>query len=226
MRLDLHIHSRYSFDCLSHPTDILMTARRKELTGIAVTDHNTIKGALEASRLNEDDELTIIIGAEYTTDSGDIIGLFLNEEMPATKNPLEMIDRIRAQGGLVVLPHPFKGHRLDDELLGRVDAIEGFNARVSDESNAKARELAKRHGKPLVAGSDAHTCREIGNAVMIFEAPSIRTGVLSGSPTFASRRSPIAATLFSQTIGVMKRGRYAEAPRALGGAIGKMRRER
>ena len=78
---DFHIHSCFSFDCLSTPELILREARRKGLDGVAVTDHDTIQGGLATARLNQYRDFSVIVGAEYYTKAGDIIGLFLHREI-------------------------------------------------------------------------------------------------------------------------------------------------
>ncbi len=162
MIIDLHIHSKYSFDSIQSPSKIIKIAK-KNLDGIAITDHGTIKGGLEAKKINKDPNLIVIVGCEINTEIGDIIGLFLNKEINS-RNSMEVIREIKAQDGIVVLPHPYRGHKLNEELLNSVDAIEGFNARSTIEENEKGMELAKKYNKPIVAGSDAHFTSEIGNA--------------------------------------------------------------
>src|SRR5262245_37400819 len=109
--LDLHVHSCFSFDSLARPEQIIWEAKHKGLNGLAITDHQTIEGALATIKLNPDPDFLVIIGAEYYTQAGDIIGLFLREEI-TTRDPLELIDEIHRQGGIAVLPHPYHGHTL------------------------------------------------------------------------------------------------------------------
>lgn len=162
MELDLHIHSTYSFDSLSKIKTIIKTANKKGLEGIAITDHNTICGGVKAVEQNFT-SLLIIVGNEINTDIGDLMGLFLNEEI-RSKEALSVLDEIRDQGGLSVLPHPFTGHDLDNqktmEILRKVDAIEGINSRHPI-TNVELNFL-KNLNKPLIAGSDAHFASEIG----------------------------------------------------------------
>jgi predicted metal-dependent phosphoesterase TrpH len=110
----------------------------------------------------------VIRAGEYKTEKGDLIGLFLAEEI-RSRNSNEVVHEIRAQGGLVVLPHPYKGHRLDDALLEQVDLVETFNGRCSSEQNESSRALARRLNKPEIAGSDAHCAAEICAAFTEFE---------------------------------------------------------
>lgn len=164
--VDLHLHTSASHDCLSEPRDVVAAAREAGLDRIAVTDHNEIEGALAARSL---DAALVIVGEEVRTAEGlDLIGLFLNRRIAAGATFRETARAIRAQGGIVYLPHPFDGRRGTDEaFLDRVedciDVVEGFNARVHDaEANRRARAWADDRGLPLGAGSDAHLLPEIG----------------------------------------------------------------
>jgi predicted metal-dependent phosphoesterase TrpH len=165
LNADLHIHTKYSFDSLSSPKRIIKTAQSHQINCIAITDHNTIRGAIEAKKYCQDNEFSIIVGCEVSSEIGDIIGLFLSSEI-SSRTALEIIDEIKNQGGIAVLPHPFKGHKLEGTILTKFDAIEGFNGRTSVTDNSQAMELAKRLKKPVTAGSDAHFLGEIGSVQM------------------------------------------------------------
>ncbi len=167
-RVDLHMHTSASKDCLSTPADVVRRARDVGLDRIAITDHNQIDGAFEARSI--DGEL-VIVGEEVRTAEGlDLIGLFLSEHIPPGGTFREVAEEIRRQGGVVYVPHPFDSHRgTTEEFLDGVrdciDAVEGFNARIHDpRRNQKAQDWALVHGLPLGAGSDAHMLREIGRA--------------------------------------------------------------
>lgn len=162
MKLDLHIHSKYSYDSLLRPDTIIKVAKNKGLDGVAVTDHNTIRGGVEASKVNKDDDFIVIVGSEIKTEYGDVIGLFLTDEIRSWAFA-DVVDEIRGQGGLTVLAHPFrKGIVFPRDLLGHVDLIEGFNARSTKNLNQKAIKLARDCKIPVTAGSDAHIGFEIG----------------------------------------------------------------
>src|SRR5262249_7068411 len=140
------------------------------LTHLAITDHERIDGALATQKLAPA-ELTIIVGEEVRTSDCDLIGLYLEEAVPAGLSAVETAQRIHAQGGLVGLPHPYDRFRssgganlLDerlDELLAEVDYIEVFNARLFGSGNHRAAELAARRKLPGTAVSDAHTVFEV-----------------------------------------------------------------
>jgi dephospho-CoA kinase len=170
LRLDLHLHTWGSHDCLSDPEAVLRRARSLGYGRIAITDHDRLAVAL---RMRERYPDAVIPGEEIKTAEGvDVIGLYLEEEIPRGTPAFETIDRIRAQGGVPYLPHPFApgkgaGGGLADELASRCEIVEVFNARLhAAELNRRAEELAARHAKLRGAGSDAHTLGELGNAVV------------------------------------------------------------
>jgi predicted metal-dependent phosphoesterase TrpH len=166
--LDLHLHTAGSWDCLSEPRAVLERARSRGLDRIAITDHNVLAVAL---RMAEEFPERIIPGEEVKTAEGiDVIGLYLSDEMPKGTPARETVARIRDQGGVPYLPHPYargKGAegRYAEELAPLVDVVEVFNARLHPgRLNAPAEDLARRHGRLRGAGSDAHTLGELGGA--------------------------------------------------------------
>ena len=168
LRLDLHLHTHGSWDCLSDPEAVLRRARSLGFGRVAITDHDRLAVALRMHDLHPE---SVIPGEEVRTAEGvDVIGLYLDEEIPRGTPARETIARIRAQGGIPYLPHPYAkgkggGGRLADELAPLCDVVEVFNARLHTAGlNERAQELAVRHRKLRAAGSDAHTVREIGNA--------------------------------------------------------------
>lgn len=168
LRMDLHLHTRGSWDCLSDPEAVLSRAVELGYGRIAITDHNRLGVALRMAERHPD---RIISGEEVKTAEGiDVIGLYLVDEIPKGTSARETIERIRDQGGIPYLPHPYAGGkggggRMAEELASLCDVVEGFNARLHDPAlNERAEQLAARHAKAMGAGSDAHTVREIGNA--------------------------------------------------------------
>lgn len=172
LKADFHLHTRWSPDSRTDPHRLVAYCRARGLGLIAITDHNTIAGALEVARLAP---FPVIIGEEVKTADGDLIGLFLKEEVPRGLPAVDTAKGIKAQGGLVFLPHPYDTFRRSvirkevlPDLLPLVDAIEGFNARNAlGRANARALSLAREHRKPTVAVSDAHHTLEIGKAYTI-----------------------------------------------------------
>ena len=189
--IDLHCHTSASFDCLASPESVVRAAARRGLTHLAITDHDTIAGALRG-RAAAPDGLTVIVGEEVKTADGDLIALFLAEAVPPGRPALETIAAVRAQGGLVGIPHPFDRHRgsmLKDprlEAIGRlVDWVEAYNARVvGGDGNARAADFARELGLPGVAASDAHSVLEVGVAYNALDGdPGTPEGLLSALRT-------------------------------------------
>jgi predicted metal-dependent phosphoesterase TrpH len=197
IRVDCHNHSYYSPDSILPPKTMLWRARRRGLGVIAVTDHDTVRGGLVAQELaaKRFPELRVIVGEEVRTADGEVLGLFLSQDIPRDLSAIETIERIHAQGGLAGAPHPFDTYRsgLRAEGLalveGKLDFIEGLNARmVNGKHNDQAQAYAKAHGLPVSAASDAHSPREIARSYVEmpdFETPaqfleSLRAGRLRG----------------------------------------------
>jgi predicted metal-dependent phosphoesterase TrpH len=169
MKLDLHTHTLCSKDSCNQYNRIIEAVQRAGLDGIAVTDHNEFRGAIELQRLAR---FTVIAGEEIKTSKGEIIGLFLTEHIVPGLDPLETVQRIHAQGGLAYVPHPFdevRGSRIEraalDTVAPYIDFLEVFNARNAlPRFNQRALEYARQHGILAGAGSDAHTYNEYGHA--------------------------------------------------------------
>ena len=193
------------------PDKIVAIAKKRGLSGIAITDHGTIRGALEAAILT-DDKFQVIIGAEIAAKEGEIIGLFLKEEI-RSKIMLDAIEEIHAQGGIAIVPHPFKRNKKwDTELLSKVDAVEIFNARGEPTKfsykNSLAGNLAEKHNKTITGGSDAHFYFEIGRGLTIFnEALSlneVKLALIEGRTTVKGKLSSPFVEMGSQFIKAYK----------------------
>lgn len=165
--VDFHIHTNNSYDSLNKPESIIKRAKQKKLDAIVVLDHDTIKGGLQTASINSSDVI-IIPAIEVKTDIGDIIGIYVRQEI-TVREYHQVIEEIRAQNGLVILPHPYHKHDLKDDLFDLIDLIEINNARVSQHKNQLAKELAEKHNLPAVSGSDAHFPWEIGKCMTVFD---------------------------------------------------------
>jgi len=184
--VDLHCHTRGSFDCLSAPKDVVKAAAARGLTHLAITDHDRIDVALEARELAPAG-LTILIGEEVKTRDGDLIAMFLERAIPPGMSAADTIAAVREQGGLVGLPHPFdklRGSILRDEsmahVVSAVDWVETHNARLIGKGNELALEFAMERGLPGVAVSDAHSVMEVGVAYTAVDGdPSTPAGLLA-----------------------------------------------
>jgi hypothetical protein len=182
------------------PDKIIRVAKSRGLDGIAITDHNTIEGAIETARYAQQKDFLVIIGEEILTKAGEIIGLFLKENISA-EDPFEVVSRIHSQGGIAVLAHPFVSHlTIEKGLAELLDACEGFNARharvktlVEVGGERLIADFAKEHGLSLVAGSDAHFYREIGRARTIIPASNlseVKEAILRGTTALTGKKTP------------------------------------
>lgn len=170
VRVDLHSHTMWSGDSTTTPDEVVEAVLESGIDVLCITDHNAIKGAVQlAGSL----PCRVVVGEELKTHAGEIIGLFLDDHLPFGLPPREAAEAIRAQGGVVYVPHPFDPMRrnlsaaaLDDLVAaGLVDAIEVINAKTSLRSlNEQAADYALQHGLLTGAGSDAHVPNALGAA--------------------------------------------------------------
>jgi len=175
---DLHMHTSWSHDCAVEPADLVMYAEAVGLGAIAVTDHNALGGALAAAALVHDRELVVIPGEEVKTDGqGEVIGLFLRDEIPRGMSFGDTIAAIREQGGLIYLPHPFdRLHSIPDAAtlhrhLADIDVFEVYNARLLFEGyNDEALRFASKYNLTMGAGSDAHVLQGVGTGALRMRA--------------------------------------------------------
>ncbi|MGY9074455.1 MAG: PHP-associated domain-containing protein [Acidimicrobiales bacterium] len=172
VRVDFHSHTMWSGDSTTTPDELLECVEAAALDVLCITDHNAIAGALQMY-----DELPcrVIVGEELRTHAGEIIGLFLTERVPQGIPPVEAAERIRDQGGLVYIPHPFDPLRnnLREDVLyelaraGLIDGVEILNGKTSLASlNARAVEFAEEFDLPGGAGSDAHVGEALGSVYL------------------------------------------------------------
>jgi predicted metal-dependent phosphoesterase TrpH len=172
IEVDLHMHTDHSPDCATPVEVLLETARDRGLGAIAITDHNEVSGALEARRIAEGmDDLEVIVAEEIkTAEQGEVIGLFLEEKIPRGMTMAETIAAIRAQGGLVYVPHPFdRFHSVPDyehllDIVEEIDVLEVFNPRVALTAfNEEAERFARKYRIVPGAGSDSHVAQGLGS---------------------------------------------------------------
>ena len=171
---DLHMHTSWSHDCSIEVDELLDHAEAEGLGAIAITDHNVFGGALEAVEAARGRELIVIPGEEVKTDDqGEVIGLFLREEIPRGMSFTETVAAIREQEGVVYLPHPFdRMHAIAfpatlHRHLHELDVLEVYNARLLFEGyNDEALRFARKYGLPAGAGSDAHVLQGVGTGAL------------------------------------------------------------
>jgi predicted metal-dependent phosphoesterase TrpH len=204
MKYDLHIHSKYSADGLLEPKRIVEIARTRGLSGIAVTDHDTIKGALKAKKY-ETDDFKVICGSEISTERGEVIGLFLSSEI-TSHSFMDVVDEIHDQEGIIIIPHPFdnirrNGIHLQKGEVKLINCIEVFNSRcLNQKYNDNAILFAQENKLVGVAGSDAHFAREIGKAGVIIREPPVKNAILSGNFDLFGEKSTIVNLAATQMI--------------------------
>jgi predicted metal-dependent phosphoesterase TrpH len=207
LRIDMHVHSQYSRDSIIPIETLLRVWERSGIIPI-VCDHDSIAGSQRA--IGEirayQPEVPLLYAEEISTADGEIIGIFLNEEIPPGLSAAETLDCIHDQNGLSIIPHPFCHYRskalkreVMDDLISRIDIIEGHNARVlSDTDNERAVAYATKAHKPLSAGSDAHIPMELGRNYLempVFETPEdLLSSLKAASLFFARSRSSVHAT--------------------------------
>ncbi len=172
MRVDLHLHSRYSHDSSTTLEALIERARECGLGRIALTDHNTVEGAL---RLAEMAPELAIVGEEAKTREGEVIGLFITRRIPPYMQAADAMDLIHEMGGLVYVPHPFDRNRAHYsaerivELAPRIDIIETYNPWAEAGANRAAADIAAELGKVTATGSDSHGVAEMGRSWMEME---------------------------------------------------------
>lgn len=197
---DFHCHTVYSSDCCTGIATLVERCRRVGLDCLAVTDHNAIEGAL---RVRDVAPFRVIVGEEIFTAEGEVIGLFLEARIPPRLPFRETLLRIKAQGGVVYLPHPISGIRksqLSRDVMeanaGLIDVVERFNARTllaSDDELAWLDGFIAAHDLATAAASDAHSPWEIGNVrveLPDFDTPAALVPALRGAVVHG-RRSPL-----------------------------------
>ena len=167
LRVDLHMHTHFSPDSLVSPERLVARCQKVGLSCIAVTDHNTTEGARVVKDIAP---FLVIVGEEVRTSEGEVTGLFLTETIPEGLSIVETARRIKDQGGLVSIPHPFDRFRGEvisrrglDEVVQYADIVEVFNARNNlSADDRKALDFAREHGLLTSGVSDAHTTMELG----------------------------------------------------------------
>ena len=208
LKADLHMHTHFSPDSEVSPERLVARCIKVGLSCIAVTDHNTIEGAVVVERIAP---FKVILGEEVATTEGEITGLFLKEAVPSGLAPLETARRIKDQGGLVSLPHPFDRFRRNvispaalDDVAPYTDIVEAFNSRNNvSADNEKAQEFAREHDLLTTGVSDAHTTMELGRTYVEMPdfdgTPQDFMRALAQGTIVARRTSPLIHALTTLT---------------------------
>ncbi|WP_458185526.1 PHP domain-containing protein [Haladaptatus sp. NG-WS-4] len=215
LSVELHCHSALSHDGRDPVDLILEQAKAVGLDAIAITDHDQIDASLDAAALAPEYGLVGIPGLEITTRAGHVLGLGVEERIQPGLPFGETLDRIRRQGGVAVVPHPFQKSRsgvapnISRTELAEADAIEVYNSRLlTGRGNRKAKEFARKHGVPMTAGSDAHISEMVGQAVTRIDAArdtkAILDAIADGRTEIQGKRTPWRIS-FRQAAGGAKR---------------------
>ena len=201
MKIDLHTHSYYSYDALCSPRKMLKEAQTKGLNGLAITDHDTVKGWDDALKAAAELNMLIILGEEIKTKQGDVLGLFLNKEIKGKgEEAVKVIKEIKEQGGVAIIPHPFHSpEQFKDDLKKYIDLIDGievFNARRPFSGpDKKAFAFAEENNLAMTAGSDAHFYAGVGYAYTIVEEANnldeFKTGILNRKTKTKGSKAPL-----------------------------------
>lgn len=179
-KADLHIHSRHSDGLATIPEIMRHAQDRTDLSVIAITDHNTIEGALLAKSLEDDYDIEVVVGEEISSRSGHVIGLFIEEHIPAGLTVAETIRRIDDQGGIAMIPHPFSAQGVFGPF-----GVKGFGAALNElafhalevynsmpflvyANRVAAKVFTGGQGIAATGGSDAHMLQGIGNGYTVF----------------------------------------------------------
>ena len=169
MKIDLHIHTNFSWDGFSSPKEVVDSAVQKGIDCICIVDHNEVKGAIEAMKYAFDKNILVLPGIEILSLEGDILGINVKKIIPDFLAPEETIQEIKKQGGMAVIPHPFwplSNLKNNRKALLSADAIEVLNADMFRFINKKALLFYKKYNLAFTAGSDAHRAKFIGRAYL------------------------------------------------------------
>lgn len=200
LKADLHIHTTYSMDCDMSLPQIINRCLETGINCIAIADHGTIEGALKMQSIAP---FPVVVAEEILTPHGEIIGMFLKDGIPSGLSIEQVISLIKAQGGLVCIPHPFDifrqsalNNKMPEGIVRQIDILEVFNSRSPLLwCSTKAQTYAQKYGIAKSAGSDAHTPDEIGNAYV--EMPEFNgrddfLNALAKGKIFGHKTNPLA----------------------------------
>ena len=181
MKLDLHVHTGYSRDATPSAIEIVKRCKSIGLDGVAITDHNEIKGSLEAYSVAASEGVVVVRGVEVSAKEGHVLALGIGELVPRGLPLRDTVDKIRAAGGVAVAAHPGRfpsGMGIERARVVDVDAIEVLNGGTSSHTNTLARAVAEHKGVAMTGGSDAHGIGELGKAWTIVEDASSEEDVI------------------------------------------------
>ncbi len=209
MKIDLHCHTNFSEDGISCADDIFRAARERGLDGLAVTDHNTCAGWPQARQAAQKFNMILVLGQEIKSKQGDILGLFLRQEIDGKDKEIKwIIGEIHKQGGLAALAHPlsiFEGFRGNiEEIAPLLDGIEVFNSRRGFDNREKdIVAIARKYNLAMTGGSDAHQAAVCGLGYTEVEnakiAQEFKQGLIARQSRAFGKKAGIIFILFSQS---------------------------
>lgn len=217
LSVELHSHSELSYDGRDPIELLLEQAEAVGLDALAITDHDEIDASLEAAAMAEEYDLVGIPGMEVSSAAGHVLALGVETLIPAGLSYDETLDRIGAQGGIAVVPHPFQSSRhgvaahISLDQLAAADAIEVYNSRLfTGRANRQAKRFAEKNDLPMTAGSDAHIAEMVGQAVTEVDAyhqsvDSILDAIVEGRTTVVGKRTPWFISIQQFSGGVKRR---------------------
>ncbi len=208
-KADTHVHTKYSGlhrmgvlrfpESVSEPMDVIERARSAGMDVVCITDHNSIAGARKARDIGKGiDGIDVVMGEEVSTADGEVIGLFLEEEIPRGLSAVETIDRIRSQDGLVIAPHPFSlhcpclGEHINDLDVDGIEVLNGGH--IDNFANPRAEKEAQGGKYASLGGSDSHYLKTIGLAYTNFDgstAEELRRAILAKKTSAGGRVIPL-----------------------------------
>ncbi len=210
INIEMHCHTSFSQDGFITPKTLVRQCRKRQIDCVCITDHNIMQGAVEFAGQAA---IKIIVGEEIETGQGEIIGLFLKEEIPPGLGAEATIEKIKSQGGITYLPHPFDEFRksavkLNDaeKIKSSIDVIEVFNSRTfNSKYNAMALDFARQNDIVVAVGSDAHHRLELGNSYMQmddFDGPESFLKSLRDA-TYVARKCPFILRLYIKGLKIL-----------------------
>ena len=178
LKLDLHLHSCYSDDAIGSPEDLIKSLKKRGLQGMALTDHNTIKGCIKAQKVALKDFL-VIPSVEISTADGHLLAFNVTENIPVGLSIEETVERVIDAGGEPVVPHLFRllSGIKKEKLKGiqtKVSAIEVFNGCSVPSTNLKSAKVARTFNLGGTGGSDSHDPLYAGYAYTVVDSTDLR----------------------------------------------------
>jgi predicted metal-dependent phosphoesterase TrpH len=175
MKIDIHIHSSYSNDGSVAPNEILRYAKKIKLHGVAITDHNELKGSLRLWKENKADKDFLVIPAmEVSTSEGHVLAMGITEPVSKDLSPEMTIEKVSSLGGVAIASHPYRfwsGLGEENVRRAKFEVVEVVNSRSLKKENQRATKLADEMGAGKTGGSDCHSLEHMGHAYTLIDNP-------------------------------------------------------